>query len=257
MVVAAPSPELAAAPAAVSGRARSKLPPIERRRTGKAPVHRPEPPPKVWPFARNQRVSDLRNPSKSTESRGFGPCVAVYQYRYYDPITGRWPSRDPIGERGGINLYGFVGNDGLNGIDLLGNKPCKEYKNVRIRNGISEGRTNKQDPTVPQNRNGCGTAGWDGKLVPDSYFWSVFFADACGNHDECYGTCGANKSKCDKKLEIDMANACKAKYGKFSPNLYLCMAQAATYKNVLYVAGGPGFESGQNEYCAWECCSKK
>jgi hypothetical protein len=23
---------------------------------------------------------------------------------YYDPVTGRWPSRDPIGERGGVNL---------------------------------------------------------------------------------------------------------------------------------------------------------
>lgn len=43
-----------------------------------------------------------------------------YGYRYYDPLTGRWPSRDPIGERGGVNLYGFVNNDGLNGIDRLG-----------------------------------------------------------------------------------------------------------------------------------------
>jgi RHS repeat-associated protein len=43
-----------------------------------------------------------------------------YAYRYYDPITGRWPSRDPIGEYGGINLYGFVGNDGVNSWDLLG-----------------------------------------------------------------------------------------------------------------------------------------
>ena len=31
-----------------------------------------------------------------------------------------WPSRDPIGERGGMNLYGFVGNDGVDGIDLFG-----------------------------------------------------------------------------------------------------------------------------------------
>jgi len=31
-----------------------------------------------------------------------------------------WPSRDPIEERGGINLYGFVGNDGVNWTDLLG-----------------------------------------------------------------------------------------------------------------------------------------
>ncbi len=43
-----------------------------------------------------------------------------YGYRYYDPLTGRWPSRDPIGENGGVNLYGFVGNDGIGAIDLLG-----------------------------------------------------------------------------------------------------------------------------------------
>jgi hypothetical protein len=29
--------------------------------------------------------------------------VDYYGYRYYDPETGRWPSRDPIGEPGGIN----------------------------------------------------------------------------------------------------------------------------------------------------------
>ena len=43
-----------------------------------------------------------------------------YGYRYYDPVTGRWPSRDPIQERGGLNLYGFVGNDGVNSWDFLG-----------------------------------------------------------------------------------------------------------------------------------------
>lgn len=31
-----------------------------------------------------------------------------------------WPSRDPIEESGGLNLYGFVGNDGVNGWDVLG-----------------------------------------------------------------------------------------------------------------------------------------
>ena len=37
-----------------------------------------------------------------------------------DPLTGRWPSRDPIGERGGVNLYGFVGNDGVDYVDIFG-----------------------------------------------------------------------------------------------------------------------------------------
>ena len=43
-----------------------------------------------------------------------------YGYRYYDPVTGRWPSRDPIEERGGTNLYGFNGNDALSRWDYLG-----------------------------------------------------------------------------------------------------------------------------------------
>lgn len=46
--------------------------------------------------------------------------LCYYGYRYYDPVTGRWPSRDPIGERGGLNLYGFVGNDGVGRMDYLG-----------------------------------------------------------------------------------------------------------------------------------------
>jgi RHS repeat-associated protein len=48
------------------------------------------------------------------------PGVAVYGYRYYDPVTGRWPSRDPIEETGGINLYGFVYNNPSNQVDADG-----------------------------------------------------------------------------------------------------------------------------------------
>ncbi|MGJ8641750.1 MAG: RHS repeat-associated core domain-containing protein [Opitutaceae bacterium] len=43
-----------------------------------------------------------------------------YGFRYYDAETGRWPSRDPIEEEGGLNVYGMVGGDPINWIDLLG-----------------------------------------------------------------------------------------------------------------------------------------
>jgi len=52
----------------------------------------------------------------------YGP-VLYYGFRYYHPETGRWLSRDPIGERGGLNLYEFVGNDGVNQWDYLGLNP--------------------------------------------------------------------------------------------------------------------------------------
>jgi RHS repeat-associated protein len=41
-------------------------------------------------------------------------------HRAYDPETGRWLSRDPIAEEGGINLYGYVGNNPINLWDPLG-----------------------------------------------------------------------------------------------------------------------------------------
>ena len=43
-----------------------------------------------------------------------------YGYRYYVPGMGRWLSRDPIAERGGMNLYGFVRNCSIEKIDTDG-----------------------------------------------------------------------------------------------------------------------------------------
>jgi RHS repeat-associated protein len=41
-------------------------------------------------------------------------------YRAYDPASGRWISRDPIGEEGGINLYAYVGGNPLSYVDPHG-----------------------------------------------------------------------------------------------------------------------------------------
>jgi RHS repeat-associated protein len=40
--------------------------------------------------------------------------------RAYDPYSGRWLSRDPIGESGGINLYGYAGQEPVNRTDPSG-----------------------------------------------------------------------------------------------------------------------------------------
>ncbi len=49
-----------------------------------------------------------------------GVSLAREAQAFYNPSTGRWLSRDPIAEKGGKNLYGFVGNDSLDKIDKLG-----------------------------------------------------------------------------------------------------------------------------------------
>ena len=43
-----------------------------------------------------------------------------YGYRYYSPHLGRWTCKDPIGEEGGLNLYGMCLNDVINYVDHLG-----------------------------------------------------------------------------------------------------------------------------------------
>ena len=40
--------------------------------------------------------------------------------RSYNPGLGRWPNRDPIGERGGVNLGAFAGNTPANAVDYIG-----------------------------------------------------------------------------------------------------------------------------------------
>jgi RHS repeat-associated protein len=54
------------------------------------------------------------------ESRDEETGYYNYGYRYYLPELGKWPSRDPIEEEGGVNLYAFVGNDAVNWIDVNG-----------------------------------------------------------------------------------------------------------------------------------------
>jgi len=64
-------------------------------------------------------ISDIRFSTKyyDTELK-----TLYYGYRYYDPTNGRWLNRDSIEESGGLNLYGFVGNDSVNRWDLWGMK---------------------------------------------------------------------------------------------------------------------------------------
>ena len=46
--------------------------------------------------------------------------LVYYNYRYYNPTTGKWLSRDHLGENSEINLYGFAFRQPINFFDKLG-----------------------------------------------------------------------------------------------------------------------------------------
>ena len=66
-----------------------------------------------------------------------------YGFRYYLPALGRWPSRDPINERGGINLYTLKSNQPVNALDYLG-LVGSEYRMLMDREGHE-----LRDPILP------------------------------------------------------------------------------------------------------------
>ena len=67
------------------------------------------------PYAGTQTVIDPQGWIFEKEVTVSGPLVS--------PALGRFLSRDPIQEQGGLNLYAFVGNSGVNNVDFLGEIP--------------------------------------------------------------------------------------------------------------------------------------
>lgn len=46
--------------------------------------------------------------------------IYYYGFRFYEPSLQRWLNEDPLREQGGLNLYSFVGNLSINGVDPFG-----------------------------------------------------------------------------------------------------------------------------------------
>ena len=46
--------------------------------------------------------------------------LVYFGHRHYDPLTGRWLSREPLGEQESFNLYAYCHNDPVHKVDLLG-----------------------------------------------------------------------------------------------------------------------------------------
>ena len=118
MTVVLPSPAATPDPELFSPRDHGKSPGPDDSDPGSGPFPAPTRP--RPPRPRNPRNSLSFNRLRRRSPSAKSIRVADYGYRYYDPLTGRWPSRDPIGEKGGMNMYGFVGNEPIDRVDFDG-----------------------------------------------------------------------------------------------------------------------------------------
>ncbi|MDD4406301.1 MAG: RHS repeat-associated core domain-containing protein [Parabacteroides sp.] len=88
-------------------------------------------------------IAELNGYTKYTDNE---TDLVYYGYRYYSPTLGRWLSRDPIEEKGGLNLYAFVNNDPVNKWDKLGLwKEDKKTRKKRRRTYIQESGDTRED----------------------------------------------------------------------------------------------------------------
>jgi RHS repeat-associated protein len=86
-------------------------------------------------------------------------------YRWYNSFTRRWISRDPIGEAGGINLYGYVGGNPVMYVDPLGLTSCPP--GMRQKSCNSDGSiTCEDDPSSDRDEKRCVTAECAAGLLP-------------------------------------------------------------------------------------------
>ena len=143
--------------------------------------------------------------------------VTHYGYRYMDPVTGRWPSRDPIEEAGGVNLYGFVGNDGVNRWDILGLAETfgvTHVKNQPTCGGVSsiflDFKLDKQSPSggffVQQNdvtKSSTDCIGGSQQSTSDQ-FWESFMVPA--NQDRFVGASYVPTKQKPQPIYSDQSN---------------------------------------------------
>ena len=59
---------------------------------------------------------------------------------FYNPQTGRWLSRDPVGEKGGKNLFSFTGNSLPNLVDPLGLVVITAHNEIIVSSGYDAKR---------------------------------------------------------------------------------------------------------------------
>jgi RHS repeat-associated protein len=168
--------------------------------------------------------------------------------RPFEPVRARWLDRDPIRslgfsvhlrrwprfvELGQLSEYVYCFNRPLFAVDSAGEDPeCDAPKvptcwgqHARWRRSptdadVCEYRSNERTDYEPATNECTGVPG-------GGYFGWWSFAEACNEHDKCYGQCAQAKTDCDDALRRAIEVECNRVWGTYDFTTYLeCLASA-------------------------------
>lgn len=112
-------------------------------------------------------VSGSSNGNPSQYSGRDNDATGLYYYRgrYYSPTLHRFISEDPIGFLGGVNLYGYVGNNPISYVDPYGldkgnpgDRPGEDADPIGLRKFVDAGKKNLQNVVEGAALEGLGPA---------------------------------------------------------------------------------------------------
>ena len=187
--------------------------------------------------------------------------TAQVAFAWYDPSSGRWLSRDPMGERGFETLRAATATQTFVASTLLSQSgrwinryPPVHQKPAEWREGANLYRAFKNSPLDNFDALGLGAncgSGLTSGLVPDKPS-GYDFSTACQTHDKCYDTCGATQNGCDEKFLEDMQSICESRYASAGS----CNELANIYYGAVQNYGQGAFANAQKAACDNNKCKK-
>ncbi len=86
-------------------------------------------------------------------------------------------------------------------------------------------------------------------LIPDCPVEGLCFTSACQGHNDCYATCGADKTACDRTFFNDMIDLCVQGVAIDDPNFLTCRYTALTYWLAVQQLGLEAYDKTQDLIC--------
>ncbi|HKA42681.1 MAG TPA: RHS repeat-associated core domain-containing protein, partial [Burkholderiales bacterium] len=117
-------------------------------------------------------------------------------FRDYDPTIGRYIQSDPVGLRGGVNIYAYVGSSPLRWEDPFGLASPGSGFDTRYGNWCGQNWSGgRQGPIIPQNPAGP-IDSLDECCMAHDYCYATFKCDSCPSGSRAK----EGKKECDKVL---------------------------------------------------------